>query len=301
MNKACMSNLIEGLCQINWNLEHETDPEQALNKFYEKFYSVFDMHCPTKYVSEKHFVNKPWFTKGLMVSKREKINKLNLFLRLKRKKTLSVSAVKQAYLTYKSYASLFYKVVKFARNSYFKKSIENTGDIAKRWSIAKEAMGMSNSKTELPKEFKNHDGSLDESEAKIAEGFCKFFTNVGPDTASKIRKSSYELKHFMSKARKPNVNFVFKEIGQFDLCKIIEGLKSKHSNGLDEISNNLLKRLKYPLLEPLTKIFNLSLRTGTVPSQLKCAIIHPIYKSGDSMEYTNYRPISILSSISKLL
>ena len=301
MNKACMSNLNDSLCKVDWNLDHEIDPEQALNNFYEKFYTLFNMHCPIKYVSEKHIVNKPWFTTGLSVSKREKINKLNLFLRLKRKKTLSVSAVKEAYLKYKLYASVYYKVVKLARNSYFKKLLENTSSVARKWSVAKEAMNISNSKSELPKAFKNDDGSLDESEAKIAEGFCKFFTNVGPDTASQIKKSNYDFKHFLSKARKPDVNFVFKEIGQFDLCKIIEELKSKHSNGLDEISNNLLKRLKYPLLEPLTKIFNLSLRTGMVPSQLKCAIIHPIYKSGESMEYTNYRPISILSSISKLL
>ena len=48
-------------------------------------------------------------------------------------------------------------------------------------------------------------------------------------------------------------------------------------------------------------LFNLSLQTGFVPIQLKTAKVVPIFKSGDAHQYTNYRPISLLSSLSKLL
>ena len=51
----------------------------------------------------------------------------------------------------------------------------------------------------------------------------------------------------------------------------------------------------------LSHIFNRSLLTGIVPSQLKIAKVNPIFKSGDNQVFSNYRPISILPSISKIL
>ncbi len=52
---------------------------------------------------------------------------------------------------------------------------------------------------------------------------------------------------------------------------------------------------------PLAHIFNLSLRTGVFPSKLKLCHVIPIYKAGNILECDNYRPISLLSSISKIL
>ena len=53
--------------------------------------------------------------------------------------------------------------------------------------------------------------------------------------------------------------------------------------------------------EPLMYIINLSLAQGIVPKQMKIARVTPIYKSGDHALFTNYRPISVLPSFSKLL
>ena len=52
---------------------------------------------------------------------------------------------------------------------------------------------------------------------------------------------------------------------------------------------------------PLSKIFNLSLRTGTYPDFLKLAMVILIHKKGSKLEVGNYRPISLLSNINKLL
>ena len=51
----------------------------------------------------------------------------------------------------------------------------------------------------------------------------------------------------------------------------------------------------------LSHIFNKSLLSGIVPSQLKFAKVNQIFKSGDNQVFSNYRPISILPSISKIL
>jgi hypothetical protein len=52
---------------------------------------------------------------------------------------------------------------------------------------------------------------------------------------------------------------------------------------------------------PLAHIFNLSLNSGKFPSSLKQCRVIPIFKNGDSEECDNYRPTSLLSSISKVL
>jgi hypothetical protein len=54
-------------------------------------------------------------------------------------------------------------------------------------------------------------------------------------------------------------------------------------------------------LSPLTYICNAILNTGTFPDRLKYAIIKPIFKKGDDQDITNYRPIALLTSFSKVI
>ena len=67
------------------------------------------------------------------------------------------------------------------------------------------------------------------------------------------------------------------------------------------MSNKLLKRLLPAMLEPLTILFNKSLSEGTFPEIMKKADVIPLYKAKDNQETNNYRPISLLLTISKLL
>ena len=52
---------------------------------------------------------------------------------------------------------------------------------------------------------------------------------------------------------------------------------------------------------PLCHLFNLSFQTGYIPIQFKTARVVPVFKSGDKHDFSNYRPISLLSSLSKIL
>ena len=80
-----------------------------------------------------------------------------------------------------------------------------------------------------------------------------------------------------------------------------ETLKKNKSPGHDDINSNTLIYNKKELKIPLMHICSLSLKTGVFPEQLKIAKITPVYKKGEKSEFTNYRPISILPVISKLL
>ena len=78
-------------------------------------------------------------------------------------------------------------------------------------------------------------------------------------------------------------------------------MKASTTTGHDGISSNLLKAALPEINSILIHIFNLSLSNGVVPSQLQIAKVVHIYKAGDSQLFNNYRPISILPSISKVL
>ena len=141
----------------------------------------------------------------------------------------------------------------------------------------------------------------------IAEGFNKFFSTVGTNLADKIRsqnaKSGTPFGH-TTFVKKATGNFSFQWVDTDTILKTIQHLKNKSSMGVDGISNVLLKEIAPYIIKPLYKLYNRSLRTGSVPESFKIAKIIPIYKgkeSGSQYEYTNYRPISLLQSMSKVL
>ena len=85
-----------------------------------------------------------------------------------------------------------------------------------------------------------------------------------------------------------------------EVKNILINSKPKLSAGFDEIPLKLLKSSDN-IIMALSHIFNLSLSTGKVISDFKIAKIIPLYKKGDASDINNYRPISLLSNISKIL
>uniref|UniRef100_A0A6G5AAT1 Putative endonuclease/reverse transcriptase n=1 Tax=Rhipicephalus microplus TaxID=6941 RepID=A0A6G5AAT1_RHIMP len=77
--------------------------------------------------------------------------------------------------------------------------------------------------------------------------------------------------------------------------------KVKSSGGPEGIPNEFFRRYAEPLSKYLVTIFEASIRTAMLPKELKMARVKPIPKKGDPLLVFNYRPISIISSCSKML
>ena len=88
------------------------------------------------------------------------------------------------------------------------------------------------------------------------------------------------------------VNYVFEDISRLDCNK---------SSGTDNIGPKILKLSAPFIVTSLTYIFNRMIDTGIFPTILKNAKVSPVYKAGDRFLATNYRPISVLPTISKLI
>ena len=95
--------------------------------------------------------------------------------------------------------------------------------------------------------------------------------------------------------------FTLYEVCEADVYKELNNLKRKKATELDNLPPGLLKDAPFILAKPLTHVINLSFKAGVVPTDWKEAKVVPIYKSGPRSQVDNYRPTSILPTLSKIL
>ncbi len=83
--------------------------------------------------------------------------------------------------------------------------------------------------------------------------------------------------------------------------KALQNLDVNKAIGPDEISPRVLKHCAAELAPSLAVLFNLSMRSGTLPDLWKRANVTPVFKKGDKSDVANYRPISLLCIVSKIM
>ena len=93
-------------------------------------------------------------------------------------------------------------------------------------------------------------------------------------------------------------SFQFNNVTEDDDKSVMSNIKSKTSSGYDHISTKLLKSIQS--IPAISHLINQSINTSIFPDQLKIAKVVLIFKKKDNMNIENYRPISLLSSISKI-
>lgn len=129
------------------------------------------------------------------------------------------------------------------------------------------------------------------------------------DSANKFRKCFSDVftrEHALHDAHishQPLIQYPFLPIviSQNGISRAIDRLPNKTSPGPDGISAKLLKFTSHYSSLLLSLIFQQSLDTGCVPEDWKSALVIPVFKSGDSTDPTNYRPISLTCISCKLL
>ena len=168
------------------------------------------------------------------------------------------------------------------------------------WLVINQAIGRHPDKSSAIESIKVNNIHQYSSKA-IANELAKYFSSVGKTYAEKIPKPETSIADYLSKINKCRNIIFLQPTDESEISNLIENLPNKTSSGPGGISNCTLKDLKQVLVKPLNIIFNQSLIEGTVPSQMKSANIIPLHKSKNRSEANNYRPISLLITISKVL
>ena len=85
------------------------------------------------------------------------------------------------------------------------------------------------------------------------------------------------------------------------VLKIMTNIESSKAAGVDKLSSRFLKDGANILAKPISALCNLSVSQGVFPSAFKVAKLKPIFKKAKKIDTSNYRPVSLLSSILKII
>ena len=135
----------------------------------------------------------------------------------------------------------------------------------------------------------------------IANGFNNYFVNVGPSLADNIPATDTHFSQYLSDSTNVKNSLFLNPVTEDEIVRVVAQLKPKKSKGHDELDMCLIKKLIPYIVVPLKHIFNLSLLSGVFPDSMKIARVIPLFKTGNTKEFSNYRPISLLPQFSKIL
>ena len=167
-------------------------------------------------------------------------------------------------------------------------SIENAGGIGNKqfWHFAKSVLGK-NSDSCLPPII--HDGVTCVGSKELFNNFFISKSQLDESEADIPLTISYK-----TNSRLSSLHILVTEVQDMLLS-----LDTNKSIGPDGISPYFLKWGVQELAPSLVRLFNYSLVTCQIPNIWKTAHVIPIFKKGDKQELSNYRPVSLLSVVSK--
>ena len=290
LNESAIIELNNNLMKVNWNhLKNFTDVNECYTSFTNTLKTKIDEVAPIKVIkiNPKNRIKLPWITSGIRQSQK----RLRKFF----KKSQS-DPVKN--VEYKHQRNLLNRAKRLSKINYFRqKLLEYKGNTRKVWGLINKLIGKLNNKQNIIQLLKTDTGELREGQT-IADKLCDFFANIGVHTAQQLNlKNQSGFKQITP----CETSIYMKPIDQTEISNLIYNLPNKSSCGIDGYSNIFLKQIQLNLLEPLHIIFNLSISTSVFPEDMKLALVTLLHKARERYLITNYRPISLLITISKLL
>ena len=92
----------------------------------------------------------------------------------------------------------------------------------------------------------------------------------------------------------------FQTVQPNTMSNLLKSCNVNKAAGIDNVSGRFLKDGADVLGIPITQICNLSIRLSHFPKDCKVAKLKPLYKKGTKTDPKNFRPISLLSIVSKI-
>ena len=267
-------------------IESSYDPNVSVEMFYSIINDILSKHAPVKEKRVKRYVQPEWFNEEIKCA----INKRNTLHKLKK------------YDEFKMQRNLVSSLIRKSKKNFYNNAISNCKSTSSMWKNMRCISGnvSKNKSFQLPPKLVYND-TVKKDDYDILNAFNEHFINIANIIEKKkfVMENFSELKHILDKKLVTNV-FEIEYISAFEVKKIIDNLNPKKSSGLDGVGPRILKYCGDFITPSIAYIINQSIDTGCFPDKLKEAFVLPIYKTGNREDPNNYRPISILPSISKI-
>ena len=257
----------------NYNLD------SLIDHFNSNMSLILDKYAPLKTVTVKPRNSNPWFTSNLR-SERS--------IRRQLERTWRKTRNESDKLAYKKQCHLYNSKVKKAQSDYFSSLFKSNSNTKELWHSIDKLLNRSSSS--LPNSSSKHS----------ADQFCTYFVDKIKTLRSKL--PLIDLNPLSLPDKSPPIFSSFKLVSVDEIKQLI--LSSPKSTCLlDPVQSNLLPHCIDSIAPIITRIVNLSLSSGVFSKQLKSALVKPLLKMSnlDPNDLKNYRPISNLSFLSKLI
>lgn len=199
----------------------------------------------------------------------------------------------------RNYSKLFKKVCVQAKALHIKGRITRAENKVKAtWKVINSENGKSKNRDDIV--LVENDVVIKSSES-VAQVFENFFSSIPVTTTATLDSCpSRALDLLRTSVRQCDSNFTFQHVFPSTVIGAFKSLKLKGTEDLWGVSVQALASIIYCIAPRLAEIFNSCIDEGKFPDLLKCSKIIPLFKSGNSEDPTNYRPISILPALSKV-
>ena len=288
-----IANIVISFQEYNWKeILGSLNADEGFNIFHSILITTIDKIAPETEIrlSKSKTPRDPWITKGLLQS-------------IQKQKKLYLEQLSDTTITnkYKTYRNQLQKILRKAKITYFReKCNEYKQDSRKLYKLIHSILNKTSRKGYCIKAINKEDVPRYDP-ATITSELCKHFSSIGETFANKIPPPSKGVTEYLNIIPQNKQSIFLEPTSETEIIELITDLIPKNSGGYDNLSNKLLKKLLPALVNPLTIIFNKSLIEGIFPEAMKKADVVPLYKSKGHQESNNYRPISLLLTLSKLL
>ncbi|XP_077969489.1 uncharacterized protein LOC144424244 [Styela clava] len=264
--------------------------EQLSAEFIDTFKRLIDKHAPIRKLSRKQMtlLSKPWLSHNLLKS----INHRNS---LYKSHFISGSLDQKAH--YKKYAKTVQRSIEEAKRVYYtNKFKESKSNSKETWKTIKSLISPKRNLS-FPEEILNGNGSIVKNPLEITNCFNNYFVSIGNSLSSKLPNSDV-FKHYVQRQVKSTV--YLEPVSENELLAELTKININKAIGPDNIPLKFIKFTADIISPYLASLFSLCIKNGIFPSIFKIARVTPLHKAGDRKVLSNYRPISVLSSISKI-
>ena len=270
--------------------------EDSLQLYYKTLMDILDEVAPVEERVVTESDNPPWYTKDCIDAKRIR-RKYERAFKTAMKNAKKKSDYSDAWTALKNITDETSRFITKTRVSYYRAKLnlvaDDPGAVS---SIINKLLGKDKIPQELPKGWSNEEA---------AEKFSSYFKSKIENIYEMIKDEKEQNGCVPDLSEENTFNgksfSSFKKVSDEDLSAVIISMSKKHCD-LDPIPTRTLVGLLPQLLPVISDIVNGSLQDGRFPDMLKQSLIRPSFKKKDSPEdMKNYRPVSNLSFISKII
>ena len=278
------------MCKVNWcTITTHINIDNAVNDFENKFAEVANRHAPLRKKRVRHTLS-PWLTDDIVKTMRDRDDV---------KKRASIAKSPQLWDEYRNLRNKVNSMIKQSKKNFISDEIQSK-DPKKIWKGLKHIVPGKTKDCNVKSimtETGEKTGSYD-----VANEMNDYFANIGPNLAKKISDDNVCNDFYYVHNNVDNRNkFDFNLVTENYVLEQIQSLSNNKATGVDNMCVKLLKLSSCVIVAPLTYLINVSLESGIFPTNWKSARICPIFKGGNNSEACNYRPISILPILSKII